>query len=106
MLDACQPGAVNGHGHRKTTEDQHGCIDGAEFDVEVIAGNCECFRYGAIERVGEKHSAKNMISVTRNTPHAQSSGLALLLQILEVMLQRRVACFVFYVTLSQCFSPS
>ncbi len=30
--------AVNGHRHREAAENQHGGVDGAESDVEVIAG--------------------------------------------------------------------
>ena len=84
--------AVNGHRHRKTAEDQHGGVDGAECDVEVIAGNGESFReFRTIERVGEKHPAEEHDFGDQEHPHAERSGLTLLLHVLKMVLQRGMA---------------
>src|SRR5882724_11995781 len=51
--------------------------------------------FGAIKRIGKKHPTEKHNLGDQENPHAQRARLALLLEVLEVMLQRRVACLVF-----------
>ena len=48
-----------------------------------------------IERVGKKHPAKEHDFGDQKNPHAERASFALLLHVLEMVLQRRVACLVF-----------
>ena len=59
---------------------------------KVIAGRGKVGRIlRAIKRVGKKHPAEEHDFGDQENPHAQRARLALLLHILEVVLQRRVA---------------
>ena len=83
--------AVDSHGHRETAHDQDSRIDGAELDVQVVAGANECRRIlAAIERVSQEHAAEEHDLGNEKYPHAQRARLSLLLHILEVMAQRRM----------------
>jgi hypothetical protein len=57
----------------------------------VITGGGKFQRIlGTVKRIGEKHATKEHDFGSQKNPHAKRSRLALLLQILEVVLQRRV----------------
>jgi hypothetical protein len=59
----------------------------------VIAGRGKVGgKLGAIERVGKKHPAEKHEFGDQENPHAEGAGLTLLLHILKVVLERRVAC--------------
>ena len=60
-------------------------------DVQVIAGRGEGGRIlVAIDRVGQKQPAKEHDLSDEKNPHAQRAGFALLLHVLEMVLQRAV----------------
>ena len=89
--------AVNSKCHRETAEDQYGRVDGAEFPREVIASGGESKTIlRTIERVDEEHSAEEHDLRNKKDPHSQRTRFTLLLEILKVMLQRRVMYFVLY----------
>jgi hypothetical protein len=86
-------GTVNGQRHRKAAQDQDNCIDRSQSQIEVVAGGGKVGRkLRSIERVGKKHPAKEHEFGDEKNPHAESASLALLLHVLEVVLERRVAC--------------
>src|SRR5882762_7645832 len=62
----------------------------------MIAGRSKsCRILRAIKRIGKKHPTEKHDLGDQENPHAQRARLALLFQVLEVMLQRRVACLMF-----------
>src|ERR1041385_1635241 len=50
----------------------------------------------AVKRIGEKHPTEKHDFGDQENPHAERTGLALLLQVFEVMLERRVSRLVMY----------
>src|SRR6266404_5756114 len=59
----------------------------------MIAGRGKsCRILGAIKRIGKKHRTEKHYLGDEKYPHAKRARLALLLEVLKVMLQRRVAC--------------
>ena len=83
--------AVNRNRHRETADDQDGGVDGAQSYVEVIAGADECRRiFKAIQRVRQEHPPKEHDFRDEKHPHPEGTRLALLLHVLEMMLQRRM----------------
>src|SRR6266550_1457536 len=61
----------------------------------VAGGSKSCWILGAIKRVGKKHCTEKHDLGDEKNPHTKRARLALLLEVLKVMLQRRVACLVF-----------
>src|SRR2546426_12074198 len=78
---------VNSHRHREAADNQHAGIDRAKPDVQVIARGREGHRILiAIQRISEKHPAKEHDLGDEKYPHAERTGLALLLHVLEMVL--------------------
>ena len=88
--------AKHSHGHREAADDQNDCVGSAQLDVEVIARRCKrCRILITIERIGQEHSAKEHNLSDEKHPHAERARFALLVHVLEVMLQRAVRGGVF-----------
>src|SRR6266478_5934118 len=61
----------------------------------IAGGSKSCRILGAIKRIGKKHRTEKHYLGDEKYPHAKRARLALLLEVLKVMLQRRVACLMF-----------
>ena len=75
----------------------------------MITGGSEGLRiFRAVKRIGEEHATKKHDLGDQENPHAERSRLALLLHILEMVLQCRMVGSVFRrdVGFSQVFSLS
>src|SRR6185295_12788445 len=71
---------------------QDACIDRSKRDVEVITrGGKSSRKLRTVKRVSQEHPAEEHDLGHEKHPHSQRSGFALLLHILEMVLQRAVA---------------
>src|SRR6266849_479749 len=61
----------------------------------IAGGGKSCRILGAIKGVSKKHCTEKHYFGDKKNPHAKRARLALLLEVLKVMLQRRVACLMF-----------
>src|SRR5438132_6218765 len=78
--------------HSQTAENQHPGIDSSQFDIQMIAGGCKrCWIGRAINDVGQEHAAEKHYFSDKKNPHSQRARLSLLLHVLEMVLQRRMA---------------
>src|SRR2546421_10667265 len=92
--------------HRHTATDEHYRVDGSEPDVKVITRGSEGRRvFRAKDRVGEKQPAEEHDLLREKDPHPNRASLALLLQVIEMVRQRRLRVMFFYMTDCQCFTP-
>src|SRR5207302_2264924 len=75
----------NGHGHGQAAQDEHGGVDGAEFDVQGVAAYAESGEvFVAVYGVGQEHAAEEQNFGDQKDPHAQGGGFLLLLQGLKL----------------------
>src|SRR5438067_2053710 len=95
--------AINRHGHREAARNEHHGIDRAEPNVQLMAGGSETFSIqAAIKRISHKQPAEEHDLRNQKHPHAERASFALLLHVLEVMLERGMMC---EVTFCQGCSP-
>src|ERR1700730_340408 len=88
--------AINRHGHCQAAANQDDCVHRAKGKVKVIAGGGKGFPVlPTIERVSKKHPAEEHDLGNQEHPHAKRAGVALLLHVLEMVLEPWVVYFVF-----------
>jgi hypothetical protein len=84
-------GGANRQRHRQAAADEYDGVEAAQVDVELLAPFGPRGRIpDAIERVGEQQATEEHDLGDEEQPHPERRCLVLLIQILEMMLERRV----------------
>ena len=82
---------ANRQRHRQAAADEHGRVDGAERDVQVVARRGERVRVPrAVDRVDEEQPAEEQNFGEQEDPHPERRRLLLLLEVVEMMRERRM----------------
>src|SRR5438093_9471160 len=79
---------MNGQRHRQAAADQHSGVGSAQLDIEDMASCDESGQMNVpVNSVAGEHAAKEKNLSTQEKPHAQRAGIALLLEIVELVCQ-------------------
>ena len=77
--------------HRQAAADEHGGVDGSERDVEVMArGRERCGIPHPVDRVDDEQRAEEQNFGQQKHPHPERRGLLLLVEVVEVVRERRM----------------
>src|SRR5260370_15390614 len=82
-------------GHGQAAENQHGCVDSAQLNVERgAAPDKGVIVRVTIDQISGKHATEEHDLGDEEYPHAEGRGFFLLLHVVEVVLQHGVVSFV------------
>src|SRR5208282_3972041 len=89
-------GGANSENHGQAGADEHGGVDRAEFNIQLLAGGAKVRKIlVAVDQIGTEHTAEEHDFLGEEYPHAQTGGIFLLALGREVVQERRVLVCVF-----------